>query len=614
MRYRFATLWQRMKGSNASRRRSLASAVVAGAIANALVVGMEQLLVLPWHHRALLAHGLSWPGSMTISLMNGSLSAVPAAAAVVFLVDRGRCGRGWRGVLAAMALIAAIFLGLVALPGTERPSVPKLIVHLTSGLLVATFAVGIGVLSRAHRKRLLAYLFVGSAIVTVLAFNLLVFPHLYVRHHMFLAVLPVTWLALGLQRYLRTSSLSWRALGLCAVLALAIPSAGLLVRDPYARFLTYRYSEYGKVTGNFADILRARLSPPRRPSSFQGLPAEAGPQGTRRRWVVVLLIDTLRADRIFADKAAAQGLARRVVSGRSFTRAYSQWTCTEHSLLSVLRGDYERRVDERLMKLRDQLVSAGVANFVAVPDPAVAEFYEQAGFEVVEVKDHKGDEEVLAAAMRFAEQHSSEGGVLWLHLMGPHDATGHLSPTPKEYDERVARLDHLLEPFLDRIGATLGPQDVAWMLLADHGESFGAHGVAFHCQSLYEDVLHVPVALWGAGIEAGRSTEPIELVDIAPTLVYLATGNACPWCAGRSLLGSPLRGRCALSRGNLLRGELVSLSCSRWKLISDLSFGFDELYDLERDPIEDRNLVLVEPSSLAAMRHELGDRTGLRGQ
>ena len=60
-----------------------------------------------------------------------------------------------------------------------------------------------------------------------------------------------------------------------------------------------------------------------------------------------------------------------------------------------------------------------------------------------------------------------------------------------------------------------------------------------HGNSVYEELVRVPLALWGPDIEAGRRTAGASLLDIAPTVCALAgvpSDAAWGFMSGRSVV------------------------------------------------------------------------------
>ncbi len=104
-----------------------------------------------------------------------------------------------------------------------------------------------------------------------------------------------------------------------------------------------------------------------------------------------------------------------------------------------------------------------------------------------------------------------------------------------QYDGEVAYADAQLA----RLLAAVDPANTLVVVMGDHGESLGEHGVWFnHGDDLYEASLHVPFAMrWPERIPAGTVvTSPVEGDDLAPTILDLA-GVAVPSSmTGRSVV------------------------------------------------------------------------------
>ena len=87
------------------------------------------------------------------------------------------------------------------------------------------------------------------------------------------------------------------------------------------------------------------------------------------------------------------------------------------------------------------------------------------------------------------------------------------------YDQQLAQTDAHLARFLNSIP----PETLRTTLIifsSDHGESFGEHGKLWHASSgLFEEELHVPLMMRVPGVAARRVSEPVSLMDIAPTVL-----------------------------------------------------------------------------------------------
>ncbi|BFT70935.1 sulfatase-like hydrolase/transferase [Paenibacillus sp. P36] len=166
------------------------------------------------------------------------------------------------------------------------------------------------------------------------------------------------------------------------------------------------------------------------------------------------------------------------------------------------------------------------------------------------------------------------------------------------------------------------------VFLSDHGDSMGAHGVIQKHNFFYDSFTHVPFVMSVPGYKGSRRTShPVELVDVMPTLLELAGAPIPHGCQGKSLApyllgdstykprsfivmesgehGEPPRESdialrpehpfderyfvwCAYRDAWLGKGKAIRTS--EWKLCLYAN-GESELYDLQNDPneLENRN-------------------------
>jgi hypothetical protein len=79
--------------------------------------------------------------------------------------------------------------------------------------------------------------------------------------------------------------------------------------------------------------------------------------------------------------------------------------------------------------------------------------------------------------------------------------------------------------------------DAIFVLTSLHGEEFFEHGGAGHGHTLYEESIRVPLSIRAPRLLApGRVTVPVDLLDLAPTLVDLVGGAAPDAWQGESLV------------------------------------------------------------------------------
>jgi arylsulfatase A-like enzyme len=172
------------------------------------------------------------------------------------------------------------------------------------------------------------------------------------------------------------------------------------------------------------------------------------------------------------------------------------------------------------------------------------------------------------------------------------------------YDGGVLYVDRELGKLVQTLRQTGLYDSTLLVVLSDHGEELGEHGRMLHGNP-YEEFVRIPLLMKFPGSRhAGIRVSGLgSMVDVMPTLLDEFGLTPQPGMQGRSLLpliesGLPVRSH-VYSHDGSVRDE-------RWKLIASRR----ELFDLERDPAERRNLYHLHPeivSRLAAERDE-GDR------
>jgi arylsulfatase len=165
------------------------------------------------------------------------------------------------------------------------------------------------------------------------------------------------------------------------------------------------------------------------------------------------------------------------------------------------------------------------------------------------------------------------------------------------YDAEVAFTDAEIGRLLDGLPSGR-PALIA--VTSDHGEEFMEHGGMNHARTLFQEQLHVPLLVAGAGVGAGVVVrQPVSIADVWPTLAELAGLPPPAGIHGRSLAAAargagepaarPLFAdlRPAREAQNMLHRH-AAIEGS-WKLLQDRSRGF-ALHDLAADPLEKRDL------------------------
>jgi arylsulfatase A-like enzyme len=178
------------------------------------------------------------------------------------------------------------------------------------------------------------------------------------------------------------------------------------------------------------------------------------------------------------------------------------------------------------------------------------------------------------------------------------------------YDESIAYIDDQIGALFDELKRRGELDHTVVVVTSDHGEHMGEHGFMRHGNTLYPEVLRVPLMiLFPDRIKATVTVgEPVTLRDLPATVLALA-GQDCDGCFpghsltrhwesqdGTTVAPSTSPAFAEVSRGIRLpdrypnaKGDLKSLIADGMHYIVN-SNGREELYDLVADPGEARNL------------------------
>jgi len=159
------------------------------------------------------------------------------------------------------------------------------------------------------------------------------------------------------------------------------------------------------------------------------------------------------------------------------------------------------------------------------------------------------------------------------------------------YYGMISHLDMEIGRVLDALERSGRLEDTLIVFASDHGLSLGGHGLMGK-QNLYDDSMRAPLVLCGPGVPHGSSDALVYLFDLYPTICELVGVEAPPSVEGRSLVPI-LRGERDAVRDSIFTAYLDvqrAVRDERWKLIRYPLVNVTQLFDLEADPHEVRDL------------------------
>jgi len=344
--------------------------------------------------------------------------------------------------------------------------------------------------------------------------------------------------------------------------------------------------------------------------------------------VVVVLLDTLRADRLGCygyprrTSPALDALAAKGVRYADVTSA-APWTLPAHaslfcSLYATQHGVwYRERLSERLTTVAEVLRGEGYHTFAVTeglflhPRFGLGHGFDRYGVgprDVAKTVDATIEtiRELRGRFFAFVQTYQVHAPLAppaaqRAALVRPYDGElprvvnmnkwGVLDDSDRRYigdlydaelawaDENVARLLAFLEE-TDRLDDTL------IVVTSDHGEELNDHGGYGHGHSLYQEQLRIPLILYQKGVFEGGLVveEPVLAVDIAPTLARTAGAPIPEEWVGVPLDAVGPRGRRPLFIPYFTKPDRRPSTAYREGALKVIHYpGSEEAFDAERD-------------------------------
>lgn len=347
--------------------------------------------------------------------------------------------------------------------------------------------------------------------------------------------------------------------------------------------------------------------------------------------VIVLTLDTTRADKLGAygeKNVATPSLDRLASEGVLFEQAIAPapLTLPAHSTIFTgtpppvhgVRDNGGYVLDPRHVTLAEVLKRGGwqtgafVGAFVLDSKWGLdqgfdryADDFDLSKYKAISLGDvSRPGSQVVDRALEWLNGRADQRFFAWLHFYDPH--TPYEAPEPyrtqyagRPYLGEIAYMDAQVGRVLQWLQDRGLQERTIVVAMGDHGEGLGEHREASHGFFVYDSTVRVPLVMRTPydGLSRRRVAAVVRSVDVMPTVVALVGQAAPKGVSGRSLLPmmtgvTPDLNLDAYSESYYPRyhygwSELRAMRAGRFKLIAAPR---PELYDLEQDPRETRNL------------------------
>jgi arylsulfatase A-like enzyme len=369
------------------------------------------------------------------------------------------------------------------------------------------------------------------------------------------------------------------------------------------------------------------------------------PEEFRRDWNFLLItIDTVRYDHTTMGgyhRDTTPKLAELARRSANFTFANAPSAGTMASVPAILTSKFFHSgiaLDENVkrgmpprLKPSNTLVSeilehAGYTNGAILSHEYFNDWGMEQGFDTYDnTLGKKHDPKSITSpgvtdrAVAWMAQHSGKKWFLWTHYLDPH---GHYVSHPGETSYGDTELDryngelHFTDKHIGRLIAELRRMPDAdrtiIIVTSDHGDGFKEHGFINHGQALYRELLHVPLIVHVPDLPPRNIPGPVSPLDIVPTIADLAGADTSGLSfEGESLVPQLFYGRDATERVVFAETNwprpLRAAITNDYKLVYKLKSNVYELFDLNKDPWEKRNIANRDADALGQMRHYLDD-------
>jgi arylsulfatase A-like enzyme len=401
--------------------------------------------------------------------------------------------------------------------------------------------------------------------------------------------------------------------------------------------------------------------------------ARREPAGPARHNVLIYMVDTLRADHLGCygySRPVSPSIDAFAAGSVLFENAVAHSSWTRPSVASILTGltPLEHGVRRRADKLADEvqtlpelLQAAGWSTAAFSPNPHVsrATGFRQGFDRFAMFLDDTRSAALTRHVLQWVDARPAQGPpwFVYAHALDPHgpyqppadlrqrfaaqvtraDAgttedliaamrmrpgsrAGRVRELRDLYDAEIADTDRAFGALLEGLRQRRLLEDTLIVFVADHGEGFDEHRLLTHGNSLYAELIDIPLIVKLPGrAPARREAALARQIDVLPTVLAALRLPPLAAARGRDLFAQrpPSRPPVAVLDLFYERRRGVGLVAGDWKYVHGRSRQFGRgqmLFSRRQDRHDTADLREQEPRRLAAMAALLERELGRAGQ
>lgn len=219
----------------------------------------------------------------------------------------------------------------------------------------------------------------------------------------------------------------------------------------------------------------------------------------------------------------------------------------------------------------------------------------------------------------------------WEYIAGTVDhSEKELETLRALYKAELVFVDEQLGKLIDELGAQGLRDETTIIIVGDHGENIGDHGLMDHQYCLYQTLVHVPLIISGPGFENGSVSDLVSTRDLYPTILDIANVDIpdhdgisrkslvdgsnrdaviSEYLAPQPSIESLRENVGTIQSDRPLDRTYRAIQTANWKLI-EASDGEIELFNLDTDPYEQAECSGEYPDRVEELQTELDQKNG----